>query len=76
MAVVALSHELMGEQSNGNKYCGMTITITNAAGKTAQATVKDKCMGCAYNNIDVSSYVFDQLADPSAGRVQVTWTFN
>lgn len=49
--IVALSHLLMGTQSNGNPMCGKTITIS-AGGKTVQATVKDKCMGCDTDNID------------------------
>lgn len=49
--IVALSHDLMGTQSNGNPYCGKTITISYG-GKTVQATVKDKCMGCALDSID------------------------
>lgn len=43
--VVALPHGLMGLQSNGNPYCGKTITI-KYGGKTTTAIVKDKCMGC------------------------------
>lgn len=49
--IVALSHLLMGTQSNGNPYCGKTITISYG-GKQVVATVKDKCMGCDLNNID------------------------
>jgi hypothetical protein len=49
--IVALSHLLMGTQSNGNPFCGKTITISYG-GKQVVATVKDKCMGCALNNID------------------------
>ena len=35
----------MGEQSNGNPYCGRTATIT-ANGKSVVAKLVDKCMGC------------------------------
>jgi hypothetical protein len=49
--IVALSHLLMGQQSNGNPFCGKTITISYG-GKQIQATVRDKCMGCDTNNID------------------------
>lgn len=52
--IVALSHLLMGTQSNGNPMCGKTITISYG-GKTVVATVKDKCMGCDINNIDGTS---------------------
>ena len=49
--IVAISHEAMGSASNGNPMCGKTITISYG-GKTITATVRDKCMGCAANDID------------------------
>ncbi|CAJ2503327.1 Uu.00g107210.m01.CDS01 [Anthostomella pinea] len=55
--------------------CGKTIQI-NKDGKTASALVADKCMGCAAGSIDVSSTVFESLADLSEGRVKVTWTIS
>jgi hypothetical protein len=67
----------MGSQSNGNPLCGKTITITSSSGKSTTATVKDKCMGCAYNDIDVSEKVFlDLYGSLDSGRDQVTWYFN
>lgn len=73
--IVALSHLMMGTQSNGNPMCGKTITIT-ANGKTATAVVKDKCMGCAEDDIDVSEKVFDQLfGGLGGGRMPCTWSF-
>ncbi|KAF4447306.1 hypothetical protein F53441_9149 [Fusarium austroafricanum] len=74
--IVALSHLLMGPQSNGNPMCGKTITI-KANGKTAQATVKDKCMGCALNDIDVSRKVYNEIwGSLDSGRTKVEWWFN
>jgi len=43
--VVALPHDMMGTQSNGNPFCGLKVTIKNG-GKTATGTALDKCMGC------------------------------
>jgi expansin (peptidoglycan-binding protein) len=75
-AVVAISADQMGAQSNGNPMCGKTITI-NANGKTTTATVKDKCPGCASGSIDVSEKVFLALfGDLGVGRAPVTWSFN
>lgn len=54
--IVALSHLLMGTQSNGNPYCGKKITISYG-GKQVVATVKDKCMGCEHDNIDGKSSI-------------------
>jgi len=74
-SVVALSHLFMGEQSNGNPYCGKTITI-QANGKTTTAVIKDKCMGCAYGDIDVSRHCFKEFASEGAGRIPITWWIN
>jgi hypothetical protein len=66
----------MGSQSNGNPMCGKTITI-HGGGKTTTATVKDKCMGCAPHDIDVSEKVFLELfGSLDGGREPVTWSFN
>jgi hypothetical protein len=74
--IVALSHLLMGTASNNNPMCGKTISI-KANGKTVQATVKDKCMGCAVNDIDVSRKVYNEIwGSLDSGRTAVEWWFN
>lgn len=74
--IVAISHLKMGTQSNGNPMCGQTITIYSN-GKSTTATVRDKCMGCAENDIDVSEKVYKELwGDLSTGRSECTWSFN
>lgn len=74
--VVALSHLLMGEQSNDNPFCDRTITV-RFGDKVATAVVRDKCMGCAVEDIDVSKAVFIKLVGSlDAGRVRVEWQFN
>ncbi|KAH6609550.1 Non-Catalytic module family expansin [Trichoderma cornu-damae] len=74
--IVAIAVGLMGSQSNGNPMCGKTITIS-AGGKTTTATVKDKCMGCADHDIDVSEKVFlDLFGSLDGGREPCTWSFN
>ncbi|RKU45671.1 hypothetical protein DL546_005156 [Coniochaeta pulveracea] len=74
--IVALSHLLMGTVSNGNPYCGKTITISYG-GKEVVATVKDKCMGCDINNIDVSVGAFKSLmGSTDVGRKAVDWWLN
>ncbi|KAJ4143957.1 hypothetical protein NW765_001109 [Fusarium oxysporum] len=66
----------MGELSNSNPMCGKTITI-KANGKTCQATVADKCMGCAINDIDVSRKVYEEIwGSLDSGRTEVEWWFN
>lgn len=73
--VIALSHLLMGTQSNGNPYCGKTVTI-KLGSKTIIAKVVDKCMGCEINAIDLSNHAFNQLADFGVGRTKAEWYFN
>ncbi|KAI9811489.1 MAG: hypothetical protein M1827_005472 [Pycnora praestabilis] len=73
--VIALPFGMMGTQSNGNPFCGKTVTI-KLGSKSATATVVDKCMGCTGNSIDLSTHVFNQLADESVGRTQAEWYFN
>ncbi|KAG4427411.1 hypothetical protein IFR05_017106 [Cadophora sp. M221] len=73
--VIALPVGLMGAQSNGNPYCGKTVTIKKGS-KTTTATVVDKCMGCEGNSIDLSNAAFLELAELSIGRTTAEWWFN
>lgn len=74
--IVALSHLVMGLQSNGNPMCNDTVTI-QAGKKTLVATVRDKCMGCKADDIDGSKKLFrDLFGGLSGGRLPVKWTFN
>ncbi|KAF8528563.1 RlpA-like double-psi beta-barrel-protein domain-containing protein-containing protein [Gautieria morchelliformis] len=75
--MVAVSFEFFnsfGPQTNGNPICGRQIQATAPGGKTVTVTVEDKCAGCAQFDLDMSPAAFDQLADPSVGRLHgVTW---
>lgn len=73
--IVAISHLVMGAQSNGNPYCGRKVKIT-VNGKSTTATVRDKCMGCAADDIDVSEKCFLEMFDSlGVGRQTVEWSF-
>ncbi|GKT50397.1 allergen Asp f 7 [Colletotrichum spaethianum] len=73
--IVAISHLVMGTQSNGNPYCGKKVKIT-VNGKSTTATVKDKCMGCKADDIDVSEKCFLDVFDSlGVGRKTVEWSF-
>ncbi|KAK2756170.1 hypothetical protein FQN54_005578 [Arachnomyces sp. PD_36] len=73
--IVALSHGLMGEKSYDNKHCNQQVMISYN-GRHARGIVKDKCMGCVGESIDLSLHLFRQLADPGAGRLHgVEWHF-
>lgn len=76
---VALPFAFMGTQSNGNPYCGRSLTIVNtASGTTVQATVGDKCMGCADRALDLTDTLFNALTDGTGdGRAHnMVWYFN
>lgn len=73
--VVALPHSFMGEKSNGNPYCGKTVTIVHN-GKTSTARVVDKCMGCTGFSIDLSDSAFTQIEALSVGRTSAKWWIN
>ncbi|ETW75344.1 Non-catalytic module family EXPN protein [Heterobasidion irregulare TC 32-1] len=59
---------------NLNPLCGKRITA-NFQGKSVTATVVDRCPGCAVNDLDFSPAAFDALADPSLGRIDISWNF-
>ncbi|KAG2351349.1 hypothetical protein BDR07DRAFT_1445077, partial [Suillus spraguei] len=44
-------------------------------GKTAQATIMDKCMGCPYGGLDLSTGLFNYFASESAGVLYGSWSF-
>lgn len=74
--VVALPHGFMGLQSNGNPFCGMSVTISYN-GVKVQAYVQDKCMGCVGRDLDLSNSAFDALGIPrEVGRTKASWWFN
>ena len=68
--VCALSGQLYDSfgLSVASAACGKTA-IVQLGGKSVQVTIKDRCAGCQLNDIDCTPAVFDQLADPSQGRV-------
>jgi len=76
---IALPYEFMGTQSNGNPYCGRSVTLVNpTSGTTVQATVGDKCMGCVDRAIDCTDALFNAITDGQGdGRVSgIEWYFS
>ncbi|KAI0172484.1 RlpA-like double-psi beta-barrel-protein domain-containing protein-containing protein [Hypoxylon sp. FL1284] len=74
--IVAVAPAQYGHDANPNnaKVCGRRIKI-KYGGRSATATVVDKCPSCASGSIDVSPAVFRQLAPLDKGRVKVTWSY-
>ncbi|GJE95742.1 RlpA-like double-psi beta-barrel-protein domain-containing protein-containing protein [Phanerochaete sordida] len=64
-----------GANPNANPVCGKTITA-KANGKSVTVKVVDRCVGCSEFDLDFSPAAFQQLADESAGRIAITWSFD
>jgi len=76
--VCALSFTQFDPSPNGNPNlnpnCGRQIQISSG-GKSVVCTIVDRCQGCAFGSVDMSPAAFDKLANPSAGRIPITWNF-
>lgn len=57
---------------NGSAVCGECVTITGPNGKVTVRIV-DQCPECEPGHLDLSAQAFAQIADPSAGKVPITW---
>lgn len=81
--IVAVSHTLFdtypgydGANPNNNPICGKKLTATYK-GKSVTVTVRDRCVGCAPDDIDLSISAFEKLAPKAVGRMHdVKWSFN
>ncbi|KAF1960588.1 hypothetical protein CC80DRAFT_260533 [Byssothecium circinans] len=78
-AVVAISHYTFDPNTpdgnpNHNKLCGKMMRITKD-GRSVDVQVVDRCEGCQERDVDVPIPIFQQLADPTLGRVPVTWVW-
>lgn len=56
------------------QWCGACAEV---AGPLGSVTVKivDRCPGCAPGDLDLSGTAFSHIANPSDGRVPITWKF-
>lgn len=66
--VVALN----GPEFAGSAACGACIRVTGPKG-TVTVRVTDSCPDCDDNHLDLSRQAFAKVADPSAGRVTVSY---
>ncbi|KAJ7169976.1 RlpA-like double-psi beta-barrel-protein domain-containing protein-containing protein [Mycena filopes] len=62
-----------GANPNNNPVCNRQVKATYQ-GKTVTVRIVDRCTGCASKDLDFSPLAFQELADPSVGRLTgVTW---
>lgn len=64
------------EDYQGSKACGGMIKVTNPAnGLTVLARVDNQCPECLKGDVDLSAEAFAQIADPTLGRIPVSWKY-
>jgi expansin len=56
----------------GSAACGEAIVVTGPKG-TVTVRITDQCPECAQGDVDLSEQAFARIADPSAGRVAISW---
>ncbi|MEV0637984.1 expansin EXLX1 family cellulose-binding protein [Streptomyces sp. NPDC050619] len=56
------------------KACGAYVSVRAAGGKSITVRITNECPGeCAPGQIDLSAEAFAQLADPTSGKIAITW---
>lgn len=76
---VALPVNIMGPLSNSNPLCGRAVTVKNPeTGLMVGGVVKDKCMGCADRNLDLTNRLFNAVTGGKGdGRIdRMEWWFD
>ncbi|CAG8526108.1 11849_t:CDS:1 [Ambispora leptoticha] len=59
---------------NKNSLCGKRVRIFRNE-KSVDAIVQDRCPPCKSGDIDMSPAVFKHIANPSEGRILVSWQY-
>ncbi len=58
-----------------SKACGARVQVWAANGATITVRIVDECPGdCQVGQIDLSREAFARLADPTLGRIPITWS--
>ncbi len=73
------SGDLMVAAMNHTDYetsraCGARVQVRSASGTTISVRIVDECPECAVGQLDLSREAFARLADPTLGRIPITWT--
>ncbi len=77
-ALAASSMQAYNPSNPNNPLCGYKVNVWNNANPSTTVTVAivDTCPGCKGEyDLDLSPAAFNQLADPSVGRIQISWAF-
>ncbi|WP_257004431.1 expansin EXLX1 family cellulose-binding protein [Streptomyces sp. SA15] len=58
-----------------SKACGAYVLVRAAGGASVTVRITNECpLPCAPGQLDLSAQAFAKLADPSRGRIPITWT--
>lgn len=68
--IVALSEDIYDK----GKYCERDVHICHN-NKCVDAKVTDLCPGCDHTSLDMSPVVFNALAKPEEGVIDIQWSF-
>jgi hypothetical protein len=62
---------------NKNPLCGKTVTIQGKDGASHEATIWDRCVGCAEADLDMPEAFFNTVTSHADGRAyDVAWAMN
>lgn len=57
-----------------SQACGAYLAVTGPNGVTIRIKIVDECPECRPGDLDLSAEAFAKLANPSAGRIRISWT--
>jgi expansin (peptidoglycan-binding protein) len=61
-------------QYDSSNTCGVCVRILGPKGEVTLKIV-DECPECKFGDIDMTTKVFPQLADPKDGRIKIRWQY-
>jgi hypothetical protein len=53
-----------------------TTLLSTDQGKSVTMTITDRCTGCKITDLDMSPSAFNTLANPSLGRIDISWDWD
>jgi expansin (peptidoglycan-binding protein) len=70
LMIAAMNHT----DYESSKACGAYLLVRAAGGASVTVRITNECPECAPGQLDLSAQAFAKLADPSLGRMAITWS--